>query len=68
MRETTQHTDDVRPRADLSGTDIALVRGTRFLLVIARSALDRPETGSLPAVRPRPLGSVELASEAGPRR
>ncbi|GAA4891356.1 hypothetical protein GCM10023237_06580 [Streptomyces coeruleoprunus] len=29
MCETPLHTDDVRPRTDLSGTDIALVPGTR---------------------------------------
>src|SRR5687768_16183550 len=68
MRETALHTDDVPPRTDLSGTGIAPVRGTRSLWPSAGRRSAAPEAGSLPAARPRPRGSVELTSEARPRR
>lgn len=67
MWEVPLHTDDVRPRTtELSGTDIAPVHGTRPLWPSAGGRSTAPEVGSPPTARPRPLGSVEPASDGFP--
>lgn len=69
MWEVSLHTDDVRPRiSDLSGTDTAPVHGTRPLWPSAGRRSTASKVGSLVTARPKPLGSTELASEAGSTR